>query len=132
MILDTDLEPEIDTTTIGNRFETYIKNTFNIDFESALLNIEILKDKKYTPIELISIIKSRFPDVTIKKENFSLKVHRRYPGGIETIITIYNEGVVFAPYIFAETIQPLIMNVASKAPIKYKYGTINYERFQVV
>lgn len=130
MILDTDLEPEIETTTIGNRFQTDVKNPFDINFESVLLNIEILKDKKYTPIELISIIKSRFPDVTIKKENFSLKVHRKH-GDIETIITIYNEGVVFAPYILAETKQPLIGNVTPDTLVKYRYGNISHGRIQI-
>lgn len=128
-ILQGNLEPHVELIHIRDRYRHSSRGNVP-KFDDSILDIEILKDKKYTPIELIQIIRTRFPDVTVKKENFSLKVHRKY-GGIETIITIYNEGVVFAPYILAETKQPLVGNVAPDTLVKYRYGNISHGRIQI-
>lgn len=126
MILNNDYVPEVETVLIMDRYQTHIESPFDINFESAVLKTEILKNKHYTTEELTAILKTKFPDVNIWRTNMSIQLHRRYMGGVETVITIYNEGVIFAPYILAETNEMVGNGNLNNLIAKGRYGNIEH------
>lgn len=77
-VLDKNLEPEVATISIKDRYCTEIKHSHDQEFENRVLNLKILEDKRYTPEELGDIIKECEPKAIVMVYGDEICVQRRY------------------------------------------------------
>lgn len=98
-VLKSDYNPEVRTCPIHERYRYDIRNTYNIDFESNVLNIEILRDHEYTDKELSDFLA---PQINARVYPFHgcVVIRKLYRHEIMTEIVIYlSDNIAFGPYI---------------------------------
>ena len=102
-VLKSDYNPEVRTCPIHERYRYEIRNAYNIDFESHVLNIEILADHKYTDKELADFLEPQinarvypFHGCVVIKKLYKMA----YVPDMMTEIVIYlADNIAFGPYI---------------------------------
>ena len=83
-ILSGEYEPELNTTTIGQRFMVEAGVRCNGAFYHDICSIDVLEDKLYEPEELVEIIKDnlgesgRYIKLTIDYDDNKITIEKRY------------------------------------------------------
>lgn len=96
-ILQGNLEPHVELIKIRDRYK-YASRGNVPKFDNSILDIEILKDKKYTLNELAQIIRENSSATVVRVfEHDRIEVEKRYVlkrhRNLCTMLTIYDEGV---------------------------------------
>ena len=96
-ILQGNLEPHVELIKIRDRYHHTSRGNVP-KFDNSILDIEILKDKKYTLNELAQVIRENSSATVIRVfEHDRIEVEKLYilkkHGHLNTRLTIYDEGV---------------------------------------
>lgn len=102
-ILTEQYEPDI-LIKLRDKYFFQSLRTYNIDFESSVLDIEVIKDKLYSAAEIRDIIKNNIQcdNVDVKVDDaYNVIVAKQYGPSINlcSVIKIHTSGdIVVGPY----------------------------------
>lgn len=137
-ILSKDYEPQLDTIKLGEVFRLAIKNSYNIEFEKSIYDIELLRNRVYPINELYELIRGRVNAmVTCDERNIYIRKQYILRGHavLCTDITIHYFGALQLPngkVIYMDD-DPNAIVTTPKFPEEYKkvvqnvyYGSIEH------
>lgn len=103
-ILSGEYEPDI-LIKLRDKYFFQLLRAYNVDFESSVLDIEVIKDKLYSAAEIRDIIKNNIKcdNVDVKVDDaYNVMVAKQYGPSINlcSVIKIHTSGdIVRGPYI---------------------------------